>query len=55
MSDMYNVEFLICKSGMKAHHINDEDVVDFVKIVPNASIGLIDKQNEGFAYVPVRD
>ena len=55
MSDTYNVEFLICKSGMKKHNIKDEDVVDFVKIVPNATIGLINKQNEGFAYIPVRD
>ena len=40
---------------MKRNHLKAKDIVKFVKIVPNSTIGLIDKQNEGFAYLPVRD
>jgi intracellular sulfur oxidation DsrE/DsrF family protein len=31
------------------------DIPWFVTVVPNASVGLIDKQNEGYAYIPVGD
>ena len=55
MSDTYDVEFLICKSGMKSHNIKDEDIAGFVKMVPNSTIGLINKQNEGFAYIPINN
>lgn len=51
----YDVEFLICNSGMKKHGIALEKVDSFVKTVPNAGIGLIDKQNDGYAYIPVGD
>jgi uncharacterized protein len=55
MADTYEVEFLMCKAGMKKHKLEAKDVFDFVKFVPNATIGLINKQNEGFAYIPVND
>ena len=55
MADTYEVEFLMCKAAMPKNHLKAEDVVKFVKLVPNSTIGLIDKQNEGFAYIPVRD
>jgi len=55
MADTYEVEFLMCKASMPKNHLEAEDVVKFVKIVPNSTIGLIDKQNEGFAYIPVKD
>lgn len=55
MSNTYDVEFLMCESGMKKNRLNEKDIVSFVKIVPTSTIGLIDKQNEGFAYIPVRD
>jgi len=35
--------------------LTKKDVYDFVKIVPNSTIGLIDRQNEGYAYIPVAD
>ena len=54
MSQTYGVEFLICAVGMKSLKIEESTLYDFVKIVPNATIGLIDKQNEGFAYIPIR-
>jgi intracellular sulfur oxidation DsrE/DsrF family protein len=53
MADTYDVKFLMCKSGMKAKKLEKEDVYNFVQTVPNAAIGLIDKQNEGFAYIPI--
>ncbi|MBU0720165.1 DsrE family protein [bacterium] len=55
ISKNYNVEFLMCEIGAKKHKLKREDVYSFVKMVPNATIGLIDKQNEGYAYIPVRD
>ena len=55
MADTYEVEFLMCRASMPKNGLEDEDVVEFVKIVPNSTVGLIDKQNEGFAYIPVRD
>ncbi len=55
MSDTYDVEFLMCKASMPKNHLEAKDVVKFVKIVPNSTIGLIDKQNKGYAYIPVRD
>lgn len=55
MSDTYDVEFLMCGAGMPKHNLSKKDIVNFVKIIPNSTIGLIDKQNEGYAYIPVRD
>lgn len=53
MSETYNVKFLMCGVGMNKHKLNKEDVYEFVEVVPNSTIGLIDKQNEGFAYIPI--
>jgi len=55
MSDIYDVEFLMCKAGMKRNKLKNKDIVDFVNIVPTSTISLIDKQNNGFAYIPVND
>jgi uncharacterized protein len=55
MSDTYDVEFFMCEAGMKKNKLNETDIVSFVKVIPTSTIGLIDKQNEGFAYIPVRD
>jgi len=55
MVENYNVEFLICEIGMTNHKIKKSDIYHFVKIIPNSMIGLIDRQNEGYAYLPVRD
>ncbi|WP_373004963.1 DsrE family protein [Sulfurimonas sp.] len=55
MSDTYDVEFLMCESGMKRNKLKADNIVSFVKLIPTSTIGLIDKQNEGFAYIPVRD
>ena len=54
MSETYNVEFLICAVGMKNKNIEKSTLYDFVKVIQNSTIGLIDKQNDGFAYIPIR-
>jgi len=55
LANTYNVEFYICKVGLEKRKIEEESVLDFVKVIQNASIGLIDKQDEGFAYLPVNN
>ncbi len=54
MVDTYDVTFLMCKSGLDRLKLDSEDIYNFVHMVPNAAIGLIDKQNEGYAYIPVQ-
>ncbi len=53
MADTYDVTFLICHSGMKKKKLDKKDIYDFVEIVPTSTIGLIDKQSEGFTYIPI--
>lgn len=53
MSEIYDVEFLMCEIGMKKQKIDQKSLYKFVKLVPNSTIGLIDKQNEGYAYIPI--
>ena len=55
LAKTYNVEFLVCGVGLRKHGLEKKEFYDFVKVIPNASIGLIDKQNEGYAYIPIRD
>lgn len=55
LSNTYNVNFLICERGLEKHGLKKQDIYPFVKIIPNATIGLIDTQNENYAYVPVGD
>jgi len=53
MANTYEVEFLMCEATMKTLKIDQSNVYDFVKLTPNSTIGLIDKQNEHFAYIPI--
>ena len=55
MADTYEVEFLMCGVGMRKNKLKAKDVYSFVEVVPNSTIGLIDKQNEGYAYIPIKD
>lgn len=50
----YQIHFLMCEATMKKLNISKDNVYDFVVLTPNSTIGLIDKQNEGYAYIPVR-
>lgn len=54
MSDTYEVEFLMCAVGMKSYKINKDNLYKFVKLVATSTVGLIDKQQEGYAYIPIR-
>lgn len=54
MVTTYDVEFLMCGAGMPKHGLKSKDIYSFVKIIPNSTIGLINKQNEGYAYIPIR-
>jgi intracellular sulfur oxidation DsrE/DsrF family protein len=49
----YDVEFLMCGAAMPRNKLEAKDVYNFVKIIPNSTIGLIDRQNNGYAYMPV--
>ncbi len=53
MSENYEVTFLMCQVGMVKNKLEAKDVYPFVITVPNSTIGLIDKQEEGFAYIPI--
>jgi len=55
MADTYDVKFLMCGVGVKKHKIEEKNILDFVKVIPNSTIGLIDTQNAGYAYIPVGD
>ncbi|KIM10173.1 MAG: hypothetical protein KU37_11880 [Sulfuricurvum sp. PC08-66] len=52
VAENYEVEFLMCEATMRTLKIDPSNVYDFVKLVPNSTIGLINKQNEGYAYIP---
>lgn len=53
MANTYEVAFIMCESGMKSQKIDKNSLYDFVTLTPNSTIGLIDKQNEQFAYIPI--
>jgi intracellular sulfur oxidation DsrE/DsrF family protein len=55
MSEMYDVKFLMCKSGATKLNITQKDIYTFVSFVPTSTTALINKQNEGFAYIPIGD
>jgi len=52
--EIYGVEFLMCEANMKKAKLSQKDIYPFVKLVPSSTMGLIEKQNEGYAYIPVR-
>lgn len=54
LSNSYHVTFLMCAVGMKKNNLSKKHIYSFVTPVANSTIGLIDKQNEGYAYIPVR-
>ncbi|SFV67895.1 hypothetical protein MNB_SM-4-1184 [hydrothermal vent metagenome] len=55
LADTYDVEFLMCGVGMIHNKMQEKDIVPFVKVIPNSTIGLIERQNQGYAYIPVGD
>ena len=55
MHETYEVEFYICEVGLISRKIELSNVLEFVKIVPSSTFSLVNRQNEGFAYLPVGD
>ncbi len=53
LNETYEVKFLMCAAGMNKNKLEKKDIYDFVEVVPTSTVGLIDKQNEGFAYIPI--
>ncbi len=53
MVENYDVEFSMCKAALKREKLEVDDIEGFVTMLPNSTIGLIDKQNEGYAYIPI--
>jgi len=53
MIENYDVTFLMCGAGMEKRKLKKGDIYPFVTIIPNSTIGLIDQQNRGYAYIPV--
>lgn len=54
LTTQYGVRFQICEAGVKKHKLRRQAFYPFVSFVHNAAIGLIDAQNAGFAYLPLR-
>lgn len=50
----YHVKFYMCEAGANNLKIAKENIYDFVTLVPTSTIGLIDKQSEGYVYLPIR-
>ena len=53
LSKQYGVKFLVCKAGVESRKLNKKAFSPFVSMVENAAIGLIDAQNDGYAYLAV--
>jgi len=52
-SKLYEIEFVMCEVGMEHQRLEKKEIYPFVKFVQSPSIELIDRQHDGFAYVPV--
>jgi len=53
LSTLYGVEFEVCAVGMKSRELKPKAFYPFVKVIHNAIVGLVDAQNDGYAYVPI--
>ena len=51
--DIYEVEFLICQSGVNKLSINKDNLYPYVALVSTSTVGLIDKQTAGYQYIPI--
>ena len=49
--DFPNVTYHACHNAMKAHHIEVQDLVAKIEVVPAGVVDLIQLQQAGFAYV----
>lgn len=49
----YGVTFKACQAGLKNHRLVPVQLVDYVELIPSSTTGLIDAQNDGYAYIPI--
>ena len=54
LHDIYNVKFEICEAGLKSRKIDVKNIYEFVKPVKTIFITLVDYQNKGYAYIPIK-
>ena len=54
LATQYGVVFLVCDVGVTKRKLRHKAFYPFVHFVHNAAIGLIDAQNAGYAYLPLR-
>ena len=54
LAENYDIKFYMCNIGKERHKIQNTNLAKFVELIPNSTLGLIDKQNEGFAYLPLK-
>jgi len=54
LAKQYNVTFFVCEIGAKHRKLKKKAFYPFVSMVHNAAIGLIDAQNDGFAYLDIK-
>ncbi len=45
------VRFQVCRNAMVRFAISEEQVIDECEVIPAGIVGLIDLQNDGFAYI----
>ena len=45
------IEFVACNNALMANHMEKTNIIPFVNIVPAGVVELVDKQNEGYAYI----
>lgn len=46
-----NVKFAACNNALKAYHIKNDNLYNFIDVVPAGVVELVKKQNEGYAYI----
>lgn len=49
----YGVVFEVCEIGFKRNQLVSSQLIESAVLIPSSTTGLIDAQNEGYAYVPV--
>ena len=49
----YDVKFEVCDVGVRMRKLNKKAFYPFVSFVHSAPVGLIDAQNDGYAYLPL--
>ena len=54
LAKIYDVAFLMCDAGRNRLRIDPKNLYPFVKLISTSTVGLIDKQHAGYAYVPIR-